>query len=104
MTVLDDWAVARPVALIVAMFVADEFHVAVVLMSFDVPSPSVAVAANCCVWLGVMEGFTGVSLMAMVPLRIAPFSSSLLMASPPTNFSYTFSSASHAASMIFSRY
>jgi len=47
---------------------------------------------------------TGVSLIAIVPLRIAFFSSSLLMASPPTNFSKTFSSLSQAASMIFSRY
>ena len=47
---------------------------------------------------------TGNRVMAMVPLRTAARSSSLLMGSPPTYFSMRWSSTSASPSIIFSRY
>jgi hypothetical protein len=54
-------AVARPEELMVAVEADDEVHVAWLLTSFVVPSPSVPVAVNCCVLLGWIAGFVGVS-------------------------------------------
>ncbi len=45
-------AVASPEELIVAVEVDDEVHVASLLTSLVVPSPSVPVAVNCCVLSG----------------------------------------------------
>ena len=54
-------AVAKPEELTVAVEVDDEVHVAWLLRSLVVPSPSVPVAVNCCVFPGWMEGVVGVS-------------------------------------------
>ncbi len=54
-------AVARPEELMVAKVGFDEAHVTDDVMSFVDPSPSVAVAVNCCVLLGCTVGFTGVT-------------------------------------------
>ena len=56
-------AVARPVLLIVAMVVDEEFHVAVLVRFCEVPSLKVPVAVNCWVFPMVIEGFAGVTAM-----------------------------------------
>ena len=54
-------AVASPEAFTVATAVEEEVHVAWLVTSSVVPSPSVPVALNCCVLLGWMAGFVGES-------------------------------------------
>jgi hypothetical protein len=54
---------ASPVALIVAMPVADELHVAVLVRFCVLPSLYVPVAVNCSVWPRAINGFVGVIAM-----------------------------------------
>ena len=56
-------AVARPVLLIVATVVDEEFHVAVLVRFCVVPSLKVPVAVNCSVFPMAIEGFAGVTAM-----------------------------------------
>jgi hypothetical protein len=53
--------VARPAAVIVAVAVFDEVHVAVLVRFWVVPSLKVPVAVNCCVVPFTIDGFTGVT-------------------------------------------
>jgi hypothetical protein len=53
--------VARPAAVIVAVAVFDELHVAVLVRFWVVPSLNVPVAVNCCVVPFTTEGFAGVT-------------------------------------------
>ena len=56
-------AVARPVLLIVATVVDEEFHVAVPVRFCVVPSLKVPVAVNCSVFPIAIEGFVGATAM-----------------------------------------
>ena len=56
-------AVAKPVVLIVATVEEEEFHVAVLVRFWVVPSLKVPVAVNCWVFPTAIEGFVGVTLM-----------------------------------------
>jgi hypothetical protein len=52
--------VARPVASIVAKFVAFEFHVTLFVMSVVLPSEKIPLAVKACVWPVAMEAVAGV--------------------------------------------
>lgn len=56
-------AIARPVLLIVATVMEEEFHVAVLVRFCVVPSLKVPVAVNCSVFPMAIEGFAGVTAM-----------------------------------------
>ena len=53
--------VARPVALMVAKFVALEFHVTLFVMSVALPSEKIPLAVNDCVWPVAIEAVPGVT-------------------------------------------
>ena len=55
-------AVAKPVVLIVATVEEEEFHVAVLVRFWVVPSLKVPLAVNCWVFPTAIEGFIGVTL------------------------------------------
>ena len=55
--------VAKPVVLIVATVEEEEFHVAVLVRFWVVPSLKVPVAVNCWVFPMAIEGFAGVTAM-----------------------------------------
>ena len=63
-------AVASPELLMVAMVVAEDVQVTDEETSFEVPSPKLPVAVNCCVLLGCMVGFVGeiVNETSVLPL------------------------------------
>src|SRR5690349_9706921 len=52
-------AVASPELLMVAMVVAEDVQVTDELTSFELPSPKLPVAVNCCVLLGCIVGLLG---------------------------------------------
>ena len=58
-------ALARPEALIVAVVVLEDAHVAVVVRFCVVPSLYVPVAVNCCVPPAATDGFTGVTAIEL---------------------------------------
>lgn len=68
-------AVARPLVVIEAMFVPEEVHVTMLVMSWVVPSENDPVAVYCCKTPRGTERFTGVTLMefkvALVTVRAA---------------------------------